>query len=88
MKYNIIDIDKNDKMGIISKIQYFYCKGIDLKNTFKYSQMLNSLSENKMYTKLLKDFQNLVLYSKDAYTQQLLADIKEKEDIKNGKIKS
>jgi hypothetical protein len=28
------------------------------------------------------------LYSKDAYTQQLLADIKEKEDIKNGKIKS
>lgn len=88
MKYNIIDIDNNNKMNIISKIQYLYFKSIDLKNAFKYSQILNSLSDFQMYSMLLKDFQNLVLYSKNAHMQQMLADIKEKENFENSEIKS
>lgn len=62
-KYNLIKIDDIDRYDVISRIQYLYFNDGDVRKTFKYSQMLNKLTNFEMYIKLLKDFKDLILFT-------------------------
>lgn len=80
-KYNLIKIDDINKYDLISRIQYLYFNDGDVRKTFKYSQILNKLTNFEMYIKLLKDFKDLILFTEKVELHDKIA-IKLMEDEK------
>lgn len=73
--YNMIEIDFLTKEEIISRIQflYFNIKNINLKKTFKYSQLLNKLEKKQMCVKLINDYKDLILFSEQKNIQEYIS---------------
>ena len=73
--YNMIEIDFLTKEEIISRIQflYFNIKNINLKKTFKYSQLLNKLEKKQMCVKLINDYKDLILFSEQNNIQEYIS---------------
>ena len=73
--YNMIEIYFLTKEEIISRIQflYFNIKNINLKKTFKYSQLLNKLEKKQMCVKLINDYKDLILFSEQKNIQEYIS---------------